>query len=80
MGLIARAVEQFGVATTIATWNGDRTWLTKPPRVLFARTARGSTLGRPGDGAQQRRVIEAALALLEQDAPLEPVLLDETAS
>jgi hypothetical protein len=77
VGLIARAVEQFGVATTIATWNGDRTWLTKPPRVLFAKTARGSTLGSPGNAAQQRRVIEATLALLERDAPLEPVLLDE---
>lgn len=79
VGLIARAVEQFGVATTITTWNGDRTWLTRPPRVLFTKLGRGSTLGRPGDGAQQRRVIEAALALLEQDAPLEPVTLDEAA-
>jgi hypothetical protein len=77
VGLIARAVEQFGVATTIATWNGDRTWLTKPPRVLFVKTARGSTLGAPGNAAQQRRVIEAALALVERDAPLEPVVLDE---
>jgi hypothetical protein len=73
VGLIARAVEQFGVATTIATWNGDRTWLTKPPRLLVANTARGSTLGAPGNAAQQRAVIEAALALLVRDAPLEPV-------
>jgi hypothetical protein len=77
VGLIARAVEQFGVATTIATWNGDRTWLTKPPRMLYAKTARGSTLGAPGNNTQQRRVIEATLALLERDAPLEPVLLAE---
>ncbi len=77
MGLIARAIEQFGVATTIATWNGDRTWLTKPPRVLFTKTARGSTLGAPNNATQQRRVIQAALALLERDAPLEPVTLDE---
>ena len=79
MGLIARAVEQFGVATTMTTWNGDRTWLTRPPRVLFTKLGRGSTLGRPGDAAQQRRVIQAALALLERDAPQEPVLLDEVA-
>ena len=79
MGLIARAVEQFGVATTIATWNGDRTWLTKPPRVLFVKTARGSTLGAPSDAAQQRRVIEASLALLEHEAPLDPVMLGEAA-
>jgi hypothetical protein len=74
VGLIARAVEQFGVATTIATWNGDRTWLTKPPRLLVANTARGSTLGAPGNAAQQRSVITAALALLERDAPLELVI------
>ncbi len=77
MGLIARAIEQFGVATTIATWNGDRTWMTKPPRVLFAKTTRGSTLGAPDNAAQQRRVIEATLALLERDPPLEPVILDD---
>lgn len=79
VGLIARAVEQFGVATTITTWNGDRTWLTKPPRVLMTKLGRGSTLGKPDHAAQQRRVIEATLALLEQDAPFEPVTLDEVA-
>ena len=79
VGLIARAVEQFGVATTLTTWDKDRTWLTKPPRVLFTKLGRGSTLGRPGDVAQQRRVIEATLALLEHDAPLDPVTLNEAA-
>jgi hypothetical protein len=74
VGLVSRALEQYGVTTTIATWNGDRTWLTKPPRVLYAGTARGSTLGAPGNAAEQRAVIQAALALLERDAPLDPVV------
>jgi hypothetical protein len=30
------------------------------------------------DRAQQERVLTATLALLENDAPLEPVYLDET--
>ncbi|HEY3230723.1 MAG TPA: hypothetical protein VGJ87_15980 [Roseiflexaceae bacterium] len=51
--------------------------LTAPPRATFTRLVRGATLGRPGDSAQQRRVLEATLALLAQDAPIEPVTLDE---
>jgi hypothetical protein len=31
-----------------------------------------------GDTAQQRRILEATLALLAQDAPIEPVYLEET--
>jgi hypothetical protein len=34
-------------------------------------------MGEPRNAAQQRRVLEATLALLGQDAPLEPVYLDE---
>jgi hypothetical protein len=48
-----------------------------PPRATFTRLARGATLGRPGDIAQQRRVLEATLALLGQEAPLDPLQLDE---
>lgn len=77
MGLVARALEQDGVATTLTSWNGGVTRLTMPPRATFTRLARGATLGRPGDAAQQRRVLEATLALLAQAAPLEPVQLDE---
>ncbi len=77
MGLIARALEQDGVATTLTSWNAGVTRLTMPPRATFTRLARGATLGRPGDAAQQRRVLEATLALLARDAPLEPVQLDE---
>lgn len=51
---------------------------TAPPRATYTRLATGKMLGAPGDAAQQRRVLEATLALLEQDAPVEPVKLDET--
>jgi hypothetical protein len=67
-----------GVATTLTSWNAGVTRLTAPPRAVFTRLARGATLGRPGDAAQQRRVLEATLSLLAQDAPIAPVNLDES--
>lgn len=77
MGLVARALELAGVATTLTSWNAGVTRLTMPPRATFTRLARGATLGRPGDSAQQRRVLEATLALLAQAAPITPEQLDE---
>ena len=68
-----------GIASTLTTWRGGVTRLTEPPRATFTRLLRGMTLGRPHDHQQQRRILEATLTLLEQDAPIEPVLLDETA-
>ncbi|MCG8348897.1 MAG: hypothetical protein MI924_14085 [Chloroflexales bacterium] len=62
----------------MTSWNGGATRLTAPPRATFTRLARGSTIGRPGDAAQQRRILEKTLALLERDAPLDPVQLDES--
>jgi hypothetical protein len=78
VGLIARALEIEGMATTLTTWNAGVTRLTAPPRGTFTRLARGATLGKPHDTAQQRRVLEATLALLAQDAPVEIVRLDES--
>ncbi|MGB1287295.1 MAG: hypothetical protein ACPG7F_12220 [Aggregatilineales bacterium] len=79
MGLIARALELAGIATTLTSWNAGVTRRTMPPRATFTKLARGATIGQPHDTAQQRRVLDATLALLEQDAPLDPVKLDESA-
>ena len=68
-----------GIATTLTTWNAGVTRLTAPPRGTFSKLARGATIGRPNDPAQQRRVLEATLGLLAQDAPVEMVRLDESA-
>ncbi len=78
VGLIARALEIEGIATTLTSWNAERTVILKPPRATYTKLGRGNTLGRPSDGPQQHRVLEATLRLLAQDAPLEPVMLDET--
>jgi hypothetical protein len=77
VGLVARALEMNGIATTLTSWNPGRARPTMPPRATFTRLARGATLGQPGDALQQRRVLEATLSLLAQDAPLKPVRLDE---
>lgn len=77
MGLIARALEMDGVATTLTSWNAGVTRLTMPPRATFSRLKRGSTLGEPGNAPQQRRILEATLALLSQDAPVNPIVLEE---
>lgn len=67
-----------GIVSTLTSWNAGVTRLTAPPRATFTGLPRGSTLGHPGDKAQQRRVLAKTLALLAQDAPVEPARLDET--
>ncbi len=66
-----------GIATVIVAWNGGRVRLLSVPRLLITRLARGTVFGRPGDPAQQCRVLEMALSLLEKNAPLEPVSIKE---
>ncbi len=79
MGLAARALEIEGIASTLTTWNAGVTRLTAPPRGTFTKLARGATVGKAGDTAQQRRVLDATLALLTQDAPVDMLRLDESA-
>jgi len=77
VGLLARALEMAGIPATLTSWN-PVIRLAKPPRATLTRLNRGATLGEPHNTAQQRRVLEATLALLSQEAPLEIVHLDET--
>ena len=79
MGLAARALEVSGIPTTLTSWSKGLVRLTMPPRATTTDLPRGSTVGAPGDTAQQRRVLLETLALLEQTAPLEPIHLNETA-
>jgi hypothetical protein len=74
VGLISRALEMAGISSVVTSWNKDRTEPLRPPRATYTQLGRGSTLGKPGDGAQQRRVLDATLALLEQPAPCAAVL------
>ena len=67
-----------GIATVVVAWNGGRIRLVNPPRTVITRLQRGVVFGRPGDAAQQRRVLHTALDLLGRDAPITPVVLDES--
>ena len=79
MGLVARALEMEGYATTLTTWHAGKARPTAPPRATFTKLNRGATLGQPHNSTQQRRILETTLALLAQDAPINPVRLAETA-
>jgi hypothetical protein len=70
-------LEIAGIATTLTSWNPGITRPTASPRATLTKLDAGATLGRPHDTAQQRRVLEATLALLAQDAPVKPVRLRE---
>ena len=77
MSLLCRALEIEAIPATMTTWRDGVPRLSKPPRVTFTKLPRGSSLGLPHDEAQQRRVLEATLALLEQEAPIDFITLDE---
>jgi hypothetical protein len=72
--VIARVLEEAGLATTSISLVREHTERVKPPRALFVSFPFGHPLGKPDDPALQQRVIHAALALL--DAPQGPVLVD----
>lgn len=76
MGLVSRALELNGIATTLTSWNTGATKQTAPARAVYTRLDPGATLGNAGDSAQQQRVLEATLGLLAQSAPAE-LKLDE---
>jgi hypothetical protein len=65
-----------GIATTLTSWN-PVIRLAKPPRATLTRLNRGATLGEPHHVAQQLRVLQATLALLQDAAPQEVVTLAE---
>jgi hypothetical protein len=74
VGVLSRALEQAGLATVGITMVREHTEKVKPPRALWVPYPYGRPLGRPEDPELQRRVIRAALELL--DAPAGPVLAD----
>jgi hypothetical protein len=64
--VLARSLEAAGLSTVMVTnspfW-AERIGL---PRALAVEFPFGNALGAPGDAAQQRRVIEQALGMLEE--------------
>ena len=67
MGTLASVLEDAGLATVALSIIRGQVETTRPPRALHCEFPLGRPLGRPGDPALQRRVIDAAFALGHDD-------------
>ncbi len=67
MSALAHYLEEEGIATVAISLIRPQTENTKPPRALWVPFELGRPFGPPGDAAFQRRVILAALGMLERD-------------
>ena len=65
MGLIARELEQRGIATVSLSCAWSITQAVKPPRAVFLDFPLGRTAGPPNDKPLQRRIMLDALNALE---------------
>jgi hypothetical protein len=74
---LAHYFEDEGLATVIISLVRKHTILIRPPRALWVPFELGRPFGSPGDADTQRRVLQAALALLDKTAT-EPLLEDFT--
>lgn len=75
VSLIAAELERQGIATVCIILLRSIAEKVRPPRALAVPFKHGFPLGKPHDAALQRKVIEAALALLESAGP-PPILTD----
>lgn len=64
MGLIARVLEEAGIATVCLVMRREVAENVKPPRALFVKFPFGAPLGPAGDAETQRGVIVEALSML----------------
>ena len=65
MGLVARVIEASGIPTVLVSTGRDLTFQVRPPRSVFVNFPMGNPFGRPGDRAQQTRILLDALHLVE---------------
>jgi hypothetical protein len=72
---LAHYLEEEGLATVAISLIRPQTENTKPPRALWVPFELGRPFGPPGDAAFQKRVLLAALRLLERDDG--PVLIED---
>lgn len=77
VGLIASIVEKSGIPTTSISLLREITQKVKPPRALYVPFPFGYPLGEPHHPELQHKIINAALALLQQGVP-PPLLRDYT--
>jgi hypothetical protein len=67
VSVLARVLEEAGIATVTIVLVREHAEKVKPPRALFVPFPFGSTVGKPNDIDQQHRVLSAALGLLKYE-------------
>jgi hypothetical protein len=67
---LAHVFEAAGLSTIVLASMREVAEKMQPPRTLFCEFPLGRPLGRPGDAAFQRDVLERALGLLDATAPV----------
>jgi hypothetical protein len=77
VGALGHHLEEEGIATVGISLIRPQTENTKPPRALWVPFELGRPFGPPGDPGFQRRVLLAALRLLEREKG--PVILEDFA-
>ncbi len=65
MSLIARGIEQAGIATALVSVLEPLSSFARPPRQLIRKLNIGATVGRPGDTASQLETLRRMIALIE---------------
>ena len=75
MSPLGHYLEEEGIATVAISLIRPQTEKTRPPRALWVRFQLGRPFGPPGEPAFQRRVVLAALGLLE--LPTGPVIIED---
>lgn len=74
VSLVGAELERQGITTVVLQLLRLAAERVGPPRSLLVPFRHGFPLGRPGDPMFQHRVMEAALALMENSAGPPPVL------
>lgn len=75
VGLVQSVIEKSGIPTVSITLLPEVTERVRPPRALAVDRPLGYPLGEPGNAPLQKRIILAALQLLQQ-AVREPLIVD----
>jgi hypothetical protein len=65
VSLIARGVEQAGIATALVSVLEPLSSFARPPRQVVRKLNIGATVGRPGDTASQLETLRRMIALIE---------------
>lgn len=76
MSLVAAEIERRGIPTVCLQLLRDVAMKVRPPRALWVPFRHGYPLGEPDQPLVQRRIVEAALALVEEEPGPPPVLRD----